>query len=176
MSAYTLGYLVGIVFVVLVAVIIKLVFFKKTADIKGEFDERQLRERGNAYQCGFNAYMIEFAIYIIYSLAGLDVEIPVEPGVLAILALFIPLTFFCVYAVRHDAFVGYNVTGRKMFLLYIIAFLANLIPAVISLFDGSMVENGKLTLHCTNLFVSIMFGGIILALWVKSREDKNDEE
>jgi len=174
MNAYTLGVVCGILVVVLIAIICKLIWGKKQK-AEEEFDERQLLERGNAYKLGFTAYMIEFAIYILLSLADFGFEIPAEPTVLAVTALFIPLTIFCVYAVRHDAFMGYNVTSKKYYIVYILAFVANLIPSIISLIEGNMIEDGKLTFHTTNLLVAIMFGGILLALFVKNKEDKEEE-
>lgn len=175
MNDYTLGYICGILAVLLIAVVIRLIFRKKKMDCKEGFDERQLFERGNAYKLGFTTFMIEFAIYILYTLGDFGYEIPVEPAALASIALFIPVTIFCVYAVRHDAFMGYNATGKSFYWLYILAFVLNIIPAIMSICDGSLIENGVLTLHSTNLIVAIMFGGILLALYAKNREDKEEE-
>lgn len=174
MSEYSAGYLFGVVLVVLIVVICRLILGKKKENYKGDFDERQLLERGNAYKLGFTAYMIEFAIFIFIALGDFGIEIPVDSVALATLALFIPLTIFCVYAVRHDAFIGYNVAGKNFYILYILAFLCNIIPAIMSIVDGSMIENGKLSIHCTNLVVAILFGGILLALYIKNKEDKEE--
>ena len=176
MNAYRLGYICGILAVLLIAVIIRLIFKKKNSDCEEGFDERQLLERGNAYKLGFSTFMIEFAIYMLVTIIGdFGLVIPIEPVALASIALFIPITIFCVYAVRHDAFIGYNVTSKRFYILYIIAFLCNIIPAIMSICEGTFIENGMLTLHSANLIVAIMFGGILLALYVKNKEDREEE-
>lgn len=175
MNDYTLGYICGIGIVLLVCVIMKLIFRKKKMDTQEGFDERQLLERGNAYKLGFTTFMIEFAIYMLVAMGDFGFVIPVEPVALASIALFIPITIFCIYAVRHDAFIGYNVTSKRFYILYIVAFVCNIIPAIMSICEGTLIENGMLTLHSTNLIVAIMFGGILLALCVKNKEDKEEE-
>ncbi len=180
MSSYQAGYITGIavVFIIIflaIAIVAKITR-KNGNSLKGEFDERQLFERGNAYKYGFMTFLFEFFIYIFLKDMDLEFMNIVDGNAALVIGIFIPLTVFVFYSIVHDAFVGYNATGRRSLTIYILVFVANGIPSIVNIADGRLIENGHFVgLGLMNLLLTLLFGAIIIALFIKSRVNSEKE-
>ncbi len=179
MSAYQSGYITGIaVFFIIVFLIIAIIakFRNKNGSLKGEYDERQLLERGNAYKYGFTTFLAEFFIYIFLDAAELSFMNLIDTTAMLVIGIFIPLTVFVFYAIVHDAFMGYDATGRKSYTIYILIFIANGISAIVNISDGRLIRDGHISgIGLMNLLLALLFGAILLALFIKNKISTDKE-
>ena len=169
MSSYGGGIVFGIAFALLFLGIWYTVRKMRGDDCKEMFEERQLSARSLAYQTGFFTFMGGICIDACLKLAG--IAFYHDPlGEFA--ALFAALIVFAVQAVRHDAFVALNRKWKTQVILYSFITLAQLINTVTAAKEGSLVQDGKLSLQCIGPLCFMTFLIITIMLIIRNLSEK----
>lgn len=167
---YPLGFMCGITTVAIVITIIKI---KAKDEPKPEYDERQLKARGECFQIAF------FALIIMLLLDGFIREALdynwssylMGVGITGI----VTITLFCVMSIMKDAYIA---IGKNLFKFGIIMFVVgglNILLGIINGIEEGFLSAGMVTEYCINLTVGGMCFAIGLASLIKNALNKKEE-
>ena len=171
--ARAVGVAVGILIGLVIAVLL-VRFANKNKKYKTEYDERQLRVRGDAYRYAFYTMAVIEVILFILKLA--EVSLPVHDSVLHIASVLIGCIVLCVYSIWKDAYWGINNNRKRYGVVMVVCGLLNLIPVIGAFVEGSMVQDGMITGPVINLMVCIMLLLIGFELLLKHILEKRAEQ
>lgn len=171
--SYYAGFAVGLVIVMLVCVALKRRALH-SGKMPGEYDERQMAQRGIAFQ---HAYITLLVLLLGNSILTGVLDRPWgQPGVEAFVLALASVAVFVVECVRRDAYFTVSQTPKR-YLWIIGAVVACQIPAtVLHAVEGTFVENGLLTIDVMAPAVMVLFGMVLVTLLVKQRGDKAEDE
>ncbi len=161
MSAYSSGLALGIIFAVLFVAIVMIVRKMRGDNCTEQFDERQLLARNKAYQFGFFAFLVAVCIDACLKLTGIA---PYFDPVGEFAAVFVAVTVFAIQAIRQDAFMALNRRWRSQLILYIVICIMQFLSAASYLKEGTLVQDGKLTLKCVGPLCGIVFLVIVVVM------------
>jgi len=124
------GMAVGILVGLFIAFII-IRFSNSNNKYKTEYDERQIKVRGDAYRFAFYAMMIFETIAALIEIAG--IPLPFESYDLHFGSIFIGCIVLSTICIWKDAYWGLNNNRRRYGVVFIVCGLLNAIPVVMSL-------------------------------------------
>ena len=125
--------------------------------MNNHYDERQMRERGRAFQYGFFTMVICFAVYMILDVLELCLW---ETSVGCMICMCAGVTVVVVTCIVRDAYERLNTKPGSVLLIFVIITVCNFFPGIRYWVRGELVINGILTFRAMNLVVGIM--GLIL--------------
>ncbi|MCR5798460.1 MAG: hypothetical protein K6G69_00100 [Lachnospiraceae bacterium] len=170
MSAYLIGVLSGVAVGLLILYIKKKMGF---CGIKGEYDERQLRARGDAYKKGF---LVTLILGLVTVLAGPSMENYISMSNLGMISLLIGLTVFAIDAIMHDALLGFDAQPVRIIVIWLLLGLTNIIGGIRIITDGSFSWADKNCGNVMNLFLGVAMTVIVIAFLLKNKIDNKTEE
>ena len=94
--------------------------------IKTEYDERQLRVRGDAYRYAF--YTVIYCEVILFILAFGEISLPVPAYVLHFAGIIIGCLVLSGYCIWKDAYWGLNNNRKRYGIILVVAGILNAIP------------------------------------------------
>jgi hypothetical protein len=161
-----------IIFIFIFAFILIVSRFAKNKNCN--FDERQEIIRGRAYKYAYFAYLIYGAGYgAVSSLLEKDF---MTTSTAFMVGLYISLIVFAVYNICNEAFFAFNQKPVSYILIFSITTLCSGYSGITSIIDGSIIENGVLTLDCIGVISSITFAIILIAMLLKMIINKKAEQ
>lgn len=138
-----------------------------------EYDERQLVERGRAFQSAY----LTLGIYTIFcAVIESDGVQCFTPGVLPMIGLFLSVTVFAVTAIRHDALSGLHTKPKDAIRLWLLIIVVQLVCFVLDWRDGDVVRDGVLTLSVISLVNAVCFLVMLVVYLAHSRKAALPEE
>ena len=156
----------------LVAIII---LASKMTKIKNcNFDERQEIFQGRAYKYAFFAYLIYGAGYGAVS-SLLEKDFMTTPTALLV-GMYISLMIFAVYNIWNDSFLSFNQKPVNHISLFSAVTICCGVSGISAIIDGSIIENGVLTLDCIGVISSIAFATILITMLIKIIVNKKAEQ
>lgn len=161
------GMAVGIVVGLILAVVLVMVG-NNNRKIKTEYDERQLRIRGDAYRYAFYTAVIWEAVLLVLAVG--EFELPVPAYVLhfaGVIAGITVLTSFCIW---KDAYWGLNNNRRRYGIILVAAGLLNAVPLY-----GRLADRESGDFPYVNLLCCVMLLAIGIELLLKQLLDKRAE-
>ena len=170
MSSYQIGLLFGFTIGLIVALIFAIKQKKRT-----EYDERQMSIRGRGY-C--YAFITMTALGFTYAYIQEEIPLPVSPGLVIIIILFLSGTVLNAYLIFHDAYWGYKYTNFvKYIFIFVTIFLFNLFITAKSVVEHKMFQNGILGLS-EGLYpvLTVFFLLLILNILLKMFLDKHRKD
>ncbi len=117
--------------------------------VRTEYDERQLRVRGDAYRYAFYSVIICEVILLI--LAFGEITLPVPEYVLHFGGILIGCLVLCTYCIWKDAYWGLNNNRRRYGIILVVAGLLNAIPLY-----GALSHRTTLDFPYVNLLTCVM--------------------
>ena len=130
----TAGVAVGIIVGLIVAAALILIA-NKNKKIKTEYDERQLRVRGDAYRCAFYTVVVWEAI--LFVLAFGEFTFPVPTYVLHFAGIILGVMVLSGYCIWKDAYWGLNNNRKRYGVILVVAALLNVIPVLFGLKEAA---------------------------------------
>ena len=168
----TSGFVVGIfIGIILLLVIFRYANYNHKA--KTEYDERQSRIRGKAYQLGFYTIMIYEVIVMALEMG--NIPLPLESWMLHFAGVILGCTVLAVYSIWKDAYWGVNNNRRRYGIIFVFLAIVNAIPVVGAVREGTLITDGKLDIPFMNIIVLIMMGVIGIVLLIKAYTDRGME-
>ncbi|MBQ9124227.1 MAG: hypothetical protein IJY14_00915 [Acholeplasmatales bacterium] len=156
---YPLGFMCGITTVAIVITIIKI---KAKDEPKPEYDERQLKARGECFQISF------FALIVMLILDGFirqSLEYDWSSYLLGVsITMIASVTIFCVLAIIKDAYIGIGKNMLKFGILMLVIGIVNVVLGILSGFEEGFLVNGMVNEYSLNLAV----GGMCLVIGITS--------
>lgn len=136
------------------------------------YDEKQLADRGKAFQYGFIAAILTImAVYFITDI----IEIQMNHTLAFLICMWVPLSVCTIALILKDAYDGVHSTvGQKMsFIFGAVGFLV-LITTIVRMITGkeSIVNNGVVTDSIGHLFVGICLLVICIVYRIKQYENR----
>ena len=171
--SYYAGFAVGLLVVMILCIALKRRALR-SGKTPGEYDERQLAQRGIAFQ---RAYVTLLVLLLGNGILTGVLDRPwAQPGVETFLLALTSVAVFVVECVRRDAYFTVAQTPKR-YLWIIGAVVACQIPAtVLHAVEGTFVEEGLLTIDVLAPAVMVLFAIVLAVLLVKQRSDKAEDE
>ena len=167
-NSMILGGFVGLVLVLAVVLV------ARSKLSRGDFDERQLLLRGQAYQMAFLSVLVLAGVHgIIVTFSDSPI---MEDGVGSILIIFVGIMVFAVESILRDAF--FTVKSKPVPYLVIcgICVASGLLGGISNLRAGTVIQNGLLTTDCFPLAQAVVFLVVLLTILWKNFLRKEREE
>lgn len=139
-----------------------------------DFDEKQLIDRGKAYQTSFFVSLLTvFALFFVTDF----LEVPIERRTLFMLALWIPITVCLVLLIFSDAYRGVHTPSWKSSVLSLAMGLDGLVLITLTVIDmvgggTGPIENGGLTNAAGYLVCGACLVVIGVTYWIKQHDSK----
>ena len=128
-AGVAIGILVGLVIAFALIIIAN-----KNRKIKSEYDERQLRIRGDAYRYAFYTVVIYEVILFVVEIGGF--ALPLEEYVLHFAGILFGVLVLSGYCIWKDAYWGLNNNRKRYGIILVVAGLLNALPVVMTLVAG----------------------------------------
>lgn len=170
--AWYIGFAVGVVTVAVIYLIVRTVHKRRGINC-GDYDERQQVQRGAAAQRAFVTLLLLLCLNGIVS-GALNVHWA-APGVDCFLCMFAAVAVFVVECIRRDAYFTVKQTPRSGILIFAVVTLCQLPATVMHAADGDFVRDGQLTLAVINPACMVLFALVLLAVFLKLRQEKQEE-
>ncbi len=120
---YVMGFIVGVLFVLIIVLLMKKVFTKNGLYDKCEPDERQILARGSAYKIGFYTMLTwNVLCYVLHSMDFLKGK---WLGDVCFLGLFIGVMVYAIVCIIKDAYLGTAKNPGKVLLGLVIIGVIN---------------------------------------------------
>lgn len=168
---YHAGLLFGLLTGILIGAAVLVLLFKKKV-LSMEFDERQERARGKAFQYGFFTLMICLYVYGVSEMA-LGRWCDALAGVTLCIAIGVGV--FAVTCILRDAYLSLKEKPRQVMTMFALIAFFNLGLGGLYLSSGGLVEDGVLTYRAVNPILGAMALAILIVYIVnfllRSREE-----
>ena len=161
-----------IIFIFIFALILIVSKFSKNKSYN--FDERQEIIRGRAFKYAYFSYLIYGAGYGAVS-DLLEKDFMTTPTSFLV-GMYISLIIFAVYNICNEAFFAFNQKPVSYILIFSITTLCSGFSGISAIIDGSIIENGVLTLDCIGVISSIAFATILITMLIKIIINKKAEQ
>ena len=168
-----MDYLLPILILVFIFAFVRIISTRAKSKGCG-FDERQELIRGRAFKYAFFSILIYVASYGPIS-ALLEKDFMTTSTALFV-GIFIALIVFAVYNIWNESFFALKQTPINFILLFSITAICSGYSGICSIRDGSIMENGLLTLECMSVVASIAFAIIVITMLIKIIINKKAEQ
>ena len=162
------GVAVGIVIGLIVAIALILIA-NNNRKFKTEYDERQLKVRGDAYRYAFYTVMIWEVILFVLAIG--EFTLPLPDYVLHFAGLMVGIMVLSGYCIWRDAYWGLNNNRKRYGIILVVAGLLNAIPLF-----GVLKNSEDEPFPYVNLLVCVMLLVVGVELLVKHLLDKRAED
>ena len=162
-AGITIGILIGLILAVALILIAN-----NNRKFKTEYDERQLRVRGDAYRYAFYSVIICEVILLILAIG--EFTLPIPEYVLHFGGILIGCLVLSGYCIWKDAYWGLNNNRKRYGIILVVAGLLNALPLYMALSTGSVSD-----FPYVNLLTCIMLLVVGIELLLKHFLDQHSE-
>lgn len=162
-AGVTIGILIGLILAVALILIAN-----NNRKFKTQYDERQLRVRGDAYRYAFYSVIICEVILLILAIG--EITLPIPEYVLHFGGILIGCLVLSGYCIWKDAYWGLNNNRKRYGIILVVAGLLNALPLFMVLSRGSGSD-----FPYVNLLTCIMLLTVGIELLLKHFLDKRAE-
>ena len=159
-AGLTVGILIGLILAFALILI-----SNNNRKVRTEYDERQLRVRGDAYRYAFYSVIICEVILLILEFG--EVALPIPTYVLHFGGILIGCLVLCTYCIWKDAYWGLNNNRRRYGIILVVAGLLNAVPLF-----GALSRRSTLDFPFVNLLTCIMLLVVGVELLLKHFLDR----
>ena len=170
--AWYAGFAVGILAVAIICLIVRAVQ-KRRGINRGDYDERQMVQRGAAAQRAYITLILLLCVNGVVS-GALDIHWA-QPGVDSFLCMFASVAVFVVECIRRDAYFTVKQTPRSGILIFTMVTLCQVPATIMHAVDGDFVADGQLTLAVINPACMVIFAIVLVAVLCRLRQIKREE-
>lgn len=171
--AWYAGFAVGVLAVAIITLLVRTVQKRRGVN-RGDYDERQMVQRGAAAQRAYITLLMLLCVNGIIS-GALDVHWA-QPGVDSFLCMFVSVAVFVVECIRRDAYFTVKQTPRSGILIFTIVTLCQVPATIMHIVDGDFVRDGQLTLAVLNPACMVIFAIAMAAILIKRHGDRQEDE
>ena len=162
-AGITIGILIGLILAVALILIAN-----NNRKFKTEYDERQLRVRGDAYRYAFYSVIICEVILLILAIG--EFTLPIPEYVLHFGGILIGCLVLSGYCIWKDAYWGLNNNRKRYGIILVVAGLLNALPLYMALSTGSGSD-----FPYVNMLTCIMLLVVGIELLLKHFLDQHSE-
>lgn len=167
---YALGLTTGII----CALIILVIVWKKKS-MKGKFDERQELVRGRGYKYACFTLLILLTADLLAEAYGFFEATAFTREIAVFFMILAGAMVYAVYCIKNDSYFGVGTDTRTYRAVMWILIVCQLINAVSGLGEGALI-NGKLDFGTvSSLLLAAALTVIMLALYIRKRNEGADE-
>lgn len=159
-------------------VVLILALISKGPGLRERYDERQELERGRGFKYAFFTMLFYFLIMVFIDASGLPLA--ADTSLLYCCGVLLGILVYMVYCIWHESYFALNQNMRSVMIALGLIGLSNFLIGLCNLFNGTLVENGRLTFRIMNLLCSFLFFALFLTMLLKklvsSKSDSVGEE
>lgn len=136
------------------------------------YDEKQLADRGKAFQYGFIAAIL--TIMAVYFMTDI-LEVQISHTLAFLICMWVPLSVCTLALILKDAYEGvHSAFGQKISFIFGGAGLLVLIVSIVRMITGKefIAHNGVVTDSIGHLFVGICMLVICIVYWIKQYQNR----
>ena len=163
-----LGLLLGIFLVIIILSSIT------NGELKERYDERQELERGRGFRYAYFTLLIYIFGIVSIDMSGLST--PVDTSVLYMTGAIISIAIYVIYCIWHESYFALNQRMSSLMIAFALIGIANLMIALTSYLDGTLIQNGHLTYHVANLLCALLFLVLFGAMFFKKLSSRRETE
>lgn len=168
LNYYQFGFMIGAIALFTLALILLLTSVLRGSRSKTNYDERQVLARNKAYKYSFMVLLLYCCVCAILGI--IDIKWATLPTML-FMGVMISVLVFAEICIVRDAYVG--IDNRKTKSAFIFISLYNLASFIMMLSKGlPLIEDGMLTERVLPLFLSVLFGSVVITQLIKNEIDK----
>lgn len=169
-TAWTFGFLVGILAVAAVCALIWVITRKK-AGLKKEYDERQQALRGRAFAVAYATILVYLGFWMVMN--AMEIPFFMQRGSV-MLGLLLSVVVFVGHCIFNDAYFRASESPRRWIVIFSAATLMNLAIGVWHLVDEDTIQ--ERLLNNANLMVGVMLLAVLACLLIKRALDRRAAE
>ena len=170
-TAMALGFVTGILVVVIVCAVLGKMAKKKGAIGRGQYDERQQIARGRAFTWAYAVLLVYLALWMV--LRSMEIPFFME-GASVIIGALLSIAVFVGYSIFHDAYFKASESPRTWIIIISAVSLLNLGIGVGRLFRGETIADRLY--NNMNLFVGALFVIVLVCVVIKRAVDRSGGE
>ena len=159
-------------------VVLILSLITKGPSWRERYDERQELERGRGFKYAYFTMLIYFLVMVFVDAARLPLA--ADTSLLYFCGMLLGILVYMVYCVWHESYFALNQNMHTVMIALGLIGLSNFLISLFNLFNGTLVENGRLTFRIMNLLCSFLFFALFLTILLKkmvsSKGGSADEE
>ena len=159
-------------------VVLILALITKGPGWRERYDERQELERGRGFKYAF--FTVLFYFWIMLYMDAADLPLAADTSLLYCCGILLGILVYMVYCIWHESYFALNQNMRSIMIAFGLIGLSNFLIGLCNLFNGTLMENGRLTFRIMNLLCSFLFFALFLTMLLKkivsSKGDSADEE
>ena len=172
MNEHAIGFVTGLVLAILVIGMVKRILYKRNGKMP-EYDEMQKIAQGMAYKYGFLTAVSAVVVCSVLDIS--NIHFFADDATPMFLVLFLSVGVFAGCSIWKEAYFGLHAnTGRYIRFLFVVTVI-NLISAVQSFRNGTMLTNGKLNYTCVNLWCVILLAVMLVIMLIKKNQKQEEE-
>ncbi len=175
MNYYNLGVLAGIIVGLIVVALVKIIIFKKDIGKKDEYDERQELLRNRGFKYAYFSTLIGLGVVFLFK-GVFDFNITLSYSFMISTVLFLSLGIYVVYCIMHDAYFSLTSNRTKFGIMMTVLSLFNLASGIIAIVNGHADIHSESLAGIANLECGLVFLAAGLAMFIKNKMDKKEEE
>ncbi len=169
-----LGLLAGIITGVLLLRLFIRFMTKKGKNTKPQYDERQEQVRGLGYKYAFTVLAFFNMLNGIYEMLTENRLLDSMAG--AFTGVAMGMFTYATYCIWNEGYVSLNQNPKKVCVVLGGICVVNLIYGVLSISDGSIVQDGMLTFRSVNLIAGLVCMLLLPQMWLKHYIDTHREQ
>lgn len=170
-TSWVLGFIIGIMIVVVVSTVAMRLAKKKGGACRGQYDERQLAARGNAFKLAYYTLLIYLAVWMVLR----SLEVPFFSEYMSVLVgVLLSLGVFVGYAIFHDAYLKASESPKAWMGIIGAVGLLNTGIGVGRLFRGETLT--ERLYDNANLFVGLLLVAVLICIVIKRAMDHGAED
>lgn len=141
---------------------------------KDKYDERQIAAQGQAYKWAFFSMCVYYLLYV--CICGAADLVWCDPFLGAFLGVILGVTVFAVICVMRDAYVAPDQSKTSVLVPINVICVSQGLIGVTHLIQGTVIENGVLSVDSLQLFGLLMGMIVDAAFLVKRRMERREEQ
>lgn len=146
---------------------------KSDSDNADKYDERQLLERGHAFQAAYFFLMIYIGVYAL--MGQMHTTLPLSEGNVIFMGIFISIGVFVTISVLKDAYFALTEKRNIIFIIFTIIGLMNALIVIARIADGTFVVDGMISDVFSNLLSGVLFLYLGVLCMIKGALDKKQD-
>lgn len=162
-------------FVVCFLVGLAIRYFHTGGSWKCEYDERQELVRGRGYKYGFITLAVYYALdYMVLNIFEREWA---QQHVDILIGILLGIGVYAIYCIMNEAFLSLRENQKRYIITLVFVMICNAAGAAVPLISGeSLIEDGRITSNCINLFCALLLTIILFVMALKQTMIKREDD
>ena len=167
-------YLIGMGVGLVIGIVVVIVSLKCKYKGKEEFDERQLKARGESFMVGFWSMALANTLFALLTFFTGE-SIFATPEMANLVAVIIGIGAFAASAIEKDAYFSIHEKKKSFFIIGAVISVMTATGVIRFAMEGMLIEDGKLSDRSLMVFVLVLWLAIMATQALHSGKEDSEE-